>query len=127
MNVSLPDGTVLRDVPDGTTKAQLRAKLAANGYDVSKLDSAPAAPAAPAEVSWGQRGDEAAQGFRGGVDDAALGIKGLLPQGVQDFGDRLGETLGMRKLTKETATPIPDTWAGTAGAIGANVALTAAP
>ena len=37
MDVTLPDGTVIRGVPDGTTKDQLRAKLASNGYDVSKL------------------------------------------------------------------------------------------
>lgn len=41
MDVTLPDGTVLRGVPDGTTKAQIREKLKANGYDVSKLDAAP--------------------------------------------------------------------------------------
>lgn len=45
MNVTLPDGTVLEDVPDGTTKAELTAKLQANGYDVSKLSASP--PAAP--------------------------------------------------------------------------------
>lgn len=38
MDVTLPDGTVIRGVPDGTTKAELRSKLASNGYDVSKLD-----------------------------------------------------------------------------------------
>lgn len=37
MDVRLPDGTVIRGVPDGTTKAQLREKLARNGYDVSGL------------------------------------------------------------------------------------------
>lgn len=31
MDVTLPDGTVIHDVPDGTTKAQLSAKLSANG------------------------------------------------------------------------------------------------
>lgn len=40
MDVQLPDGTILRDVPDGTTKAQLVAKLQSNGYDTSKLDPA---------------------------------------------------------------------------------------
>lgn len=37
MDVTLPDGTVIRGVPDGTTKEQLYAKLQKNGYDVSKL------------------------------------------------------------------------------------------
>ena len=37
MDVRLPDGTLLRNVPEGTTKAQLTEKLAANGYDIGKL------------------------------------------------------------------------------------------
>lgn len=37
MDVRLPDGTVIRGVPDGMSKADLTAKLARNGYDVSKL------------------------------------------------------------------------------------------
>lgn len=38
MDVRLPDGTTIRNVPDGTTKAELREKLARNGYDVSGLE-----------------------------------------------------------------------------------------
>mgnify|MGYP000128396579 CR=1 FL=1 len=37
MDVRLPDGTLIRDVPDGMTRDQLTQKLAANGYDVAKL------------------------------------------------------------------------------------------
>lgn len=37
MDVQLPDGTVLRGVPDGTSKADLVAKLKSNGYDTSSL------------------------------------------------------------------------------------------
>lgn len=37
MDVRLPDGTVIRGVPDGMSKADLTAKLASNGYDVSAL------------------------------------------------------------------------------------------
>jgi hypothetical protein len=37
MDVRLPDGTVIRGVPDNITKAELTDKLARNGYDVSKL------------------------------------------------------------------------------------------
>lgn len=40
MNVELPDGTVIQDVPDGISRAELTAKLARNGYDVSKLQAA---------------------------------------------------------------------------------------
>jgi hypothetical protein len=42
MDVRLPDGTIIRGVPDGISKADLTAKLARNGYDVSKLGGAPA-------------------------------------------------------------------------------------
>jgi hypothetical protein len=41
MDVRLPDGTIIRGVPDGMSKADLTAKLARNGYDVSKLGGPP--------------------------------------------------------------------------------------
>jgi hypothetical protein len=47
MDVRLPDGTVIKNVPDGMSKADLTAKLKSNGYDVSKLE-APVAP--PSEI-----------------------------------------------------------------------------
>jgi hypothetical protein len=40
MNVKLPDGTVIHNVPDGMSKAELYAKLKSNGYDVAKLSGA---------------------------------------------------------------------------------------
>ena len=41
MDVRLPDGTVIKNVPDGMSKADLTAKLSANGYDISKLEAPP--------------------------------------------------------------------------------------
>lgn len=45
MDVRLPDGTIIRGVPDGTTREQLTAKLKANGYNIdapaSKEDKSP--------------------------------------------------------------------------------------
>lgn len=38
MDVRLPDGTLLQNVPDGTTKAELVAKLKRNGFDTSGLE-----------------------------------------------------------------------------------------
>lgn len=38
MDVKLPDGTILRGVPDGMSKADLVAKLKTNGYDTSGLE-----------------------------------------------------------------------------------------
>jgi hypothetical protein len=46
MDVRLPDGTIIKGVPDGMSKADLTAKLQANGYDVSKL-TAPSVPQLP--------------------------------------------------------------------------------
>lgn len=37
MDVRLPDGTIIKNVPDGISKADLTQKLKTNGYDVSKL------------------------------------------------------------------------------------------
>jgi hypothetical protein len=39
MDVRLPDGTIIKNVPDGISKADLTAKLQANGYDISKLNT----------------------------------------------------------------------------------------
>lgn len=47
MDVRLPDGTVIKNVPEGTTKRQLLDKLKAKGYDVGAM-AAPSAPAPPA-------------------------------------------------------------------------------
>lgn len=41
MDVRLPDGTVIKGVPDGMSKADLTAKLKSNGYDLSKLEAKP--------------------------------------------------------------------------------------
>lgn len=49
MDVKLPDGTIIKDIPDGMSKADLTAKLAKNGYDVSKLMPAPDVNAIPGQ------------------------------------------------------------------------------
>lgn len=57
MDVRLPDGTLLRNVPDGMSKADLTAKLQSNGYDIGKL-SAPTRANVDAETTqipeWGK-------------------------------------------------------------------------
>lgn len=45
MNVTLPDGTTIEGVPDGTSKADLFAKLKANGHPVDESWMKPEAPA----------------------------------------------------------------------------------
>lgn len=39
MDVRLPDGTVIQNVPDDISKAELTAKLKSNGYDIAKLET----------------------------------------------------------------------------------------
>lgn len=55
MNVTLPDGTVIEDVPEGTTKTQLIGKLQKGGYDVSGLIRQTAAQETVGEMSGTQR------------------------------------------------------------------------
>jgi len=85
MDVRLPDGTVIKNVPDGMSKADLTAKLKANGYDVSKLEAPPSEiPAPRAEPSTYEKVREyvaptvEALGAAGG---AALGVP-LGPAGI---------------------------------------------
>jgi hypothetical protein len=82
MDVRLPDGTIIKGVPDGMSKADLTAKLQANGYDMSKLE--PAAPAStampgPREPSLYQRAREMVSPTveaLGAVGGGALGSMG---------------------------------------------------
>lgn len=74
MDVRLPDGTVIKDVPDGTTKAQLAEKLKANGMAVPSDWLAPA-PKQEAVVTAGQQLMEVPRQL--GLT-ARAGVKGLL-------------------------------------------------
>lgn len=58
MDVRLPDGTVIQNVPEGTTKEQLTAKLNAKGYSIP-TDNVPEAPA-PKSYTAGEAATEAA-------------------------------------------------------------------
>jgi hypothetical protein len=98
MDVRLPDGTIIKGVPDGMSKADLTAKLQANGYDVSKL-TAPAAPALPEslrprtaasegtpgarqDLSTGQRVYQAARPFVAPLFEAGGAVAGGLIGGT---------------------------------------------
>lgn len=129
MDVKLPDGTVIRGVPDNITKADLVSRLQRNGYDTSQLAPAP---------TTGQKVKQGAGNFAAGlvrgagsigatllapVDAAAraVGIENdfigrtdrreMMDSGLQTMGaetDSLG--YGAGKITGEIA--------GTAGAGG---------
>jgi hypothetical protein len=103
MDVRLPDGTILKNVPDGTTKAQLTEKLAANGYDISMLGGAPAAEAAPVEQVNPRRQMVQAElrsaaapfaGFSKGVSNVMFGGQRLAGKGLEAIGaTETGQTL----------------------------------
>lgn len=73
MDVTLPDGTVVKGIPDGTTKADLAKKLTSNGMKVPQEWLAPAAPTTP---------KQRAQNFVGGLN---------LPNAEKDPGMRAFE------------------------------------
>ena len=70
---------------------------------------------------------DALKGAKASLDKAALGIKGLLPQGVQDAGDWVDKQFGGAGLTKETAVQVPDSTAGKTGAIATDIGMGLAP
>lgn len=78
MDVRLPDGTVIRGVPDGMSRADLTAKLARNGYDVSRL--ATKQDAAPNPTEGMSTFDTAAAGLGKGVVDVGRGLKQRLDE-----------------------------------------------
>jgi hypothetical protein len=55
MDVRLPDGTVINNVPEGTTKAELTAKLTAKGYNLP-IDNAPVQPQVEQPKSYSTMG-----------------------------------------------------------------------
>lgn len=88
MDVRLPDGTIIKDVPDGTTKADLVTKLQRNGMAVPAewLDSKPKPKGMEGGALHG-----VAQGVRDSVDAAAQTLYHAMPKGVQgalDSADR---------------------------------------
>lgn len=94
MNVTLPDGSVIRNVPDGTTKAQLIEKLRANGYDVSGLTPKREATAKDKAVD---SGNAVGTGFwRGAARLAGLPVD--TAQNVIDLG-KAGLGVAYREVT----------------------------
>lgn len=68
MDVRLPDGTLIKGVPDNITKAELVSKLKANGMDTSGLEPAPAQ-----EPGWFEPGSKSEAAVRGFSQGATLG------------------------------------------------------
>ena len=90
MNVRMPDGTVIENVPDGITQSELLRRY-------QKMTAPPAPAEQPEDPGiLGSMAIGAGRTF----DRAAAGIKDMLPQSVQNYGDRLGKALGMADGSK---------------------------
>jgi hypothetical protein len=114
-----PDGKVYRVTGNGTAEeamAQVQAQVG----------GAPTAALAQAKPEGTVLGD-LGQGLKASVDRTALGVKGLLPQSVQDWGDRADAFLGNGPLNKQTAVKAPNSVAGTVGDVGGEVLQMLAP
>src|SRR6267378_986954 len=86
MDVQLPDGTVIKGIPEGTTKAQLAEKLKANGRDVPKeWTSAP-------KGNYEQATDEMSglQKFGAGIGGAMVGAGLGIKQAAAGIGNKIG-------------------------------------
>lgn len=114
MDVRLPDGTIIRGVPDGMSKAELTAKLQANGYDVSKL-TAPAAPQLPESL---RPRTAAPDGIPGARQDASLysRVRPFVAPTLEALGAGGGALLGGAAGT--LAAPGVGTAAGAVGGAG---------
>lgn len=112
MDVRLPDGTVIKGVPEGTTKAQLVEKLTRNGYSVPAEWMSEAKPRVdPTE------GMSTAERFLAGAG-----------KGMVDLARGVGQRVGLVDQSaidaaKELDAPLMRTGAGKAGAVAGNVAV----
>jgi hypothetical protein len=102
MDVRLPDGTIIKGVPDNMSKADLTAKLKANGYDVSKLEAPTVAPSeipAPRKERgfFGTIGapiQAASEGIISGGGNVMFGGQRLLGMGLEKIGGADASSLG---------------------------------
>lgn len=90
MDVRLPDGTVIKDVPDGTTKADLAAKLQKNGMEVPAEWMTPADKPKGAPMS---RMEKIGTGMADPIHGGAQLLTKMLPTGVVDAGNSLNNWL----------------------------------
>jgi hypothetical protein len=87
MDVRLEDGTIIKNVPDGTTKAQLLAKLGKSQDPVAEPSTPP--PTTIERVGRGMM--DAPQGLTQGLLQGAEGLPG-----VKEANARMGEKLGIK-------------------------------
>jgi hypothetical protein len=113
MDVRLPDGTVIKNVPEGTTKRQLLDKLKAKGYDVGAM-AAPSAPAPPAPEpeTFGQ---QVLRGAASTADIIAESVPGMAAMVAYPFQRIAGAVTG------QSAEDVAASQARVLGAVSAPV------
>jgi hypothetical protein len=116
MNVRMPDGTVIENVPEGITQSDLLARYQRH------TDPAPPPQSLTDKFPELAGGDPlgqlnaAAVGLGYGIDRAAAGLRQIVPEGIRNAVDAFGAKLGMgtppsidpeqRKADKATLAPL---------------------
>jgi hypothetical protein len=130
MDVRLPDGTVIQNVPDGMTKAGLASKLAANGHDTSWYQT-DVAPENRADYQYDPTsGMSGMDKFMAGAGKSVVDMG----RGIRQIGAEAGQLVGLDtnadqyrqqqdQLSAQDA-PLMRTGAGIAGNIAGNIAAT---
>jgi len=113
MDVRLPDGTVIRNVPEGTSKEQLVEKLSRSGYDVSALK--PKAQEQPKQEP-SRLLQDAAKLARGFLQMGPLGMAAVGVGGAMESIDKAAEAAGgyTTDVVAKVAPPEAAAVAGTA-------------
>lgn len=91
MDVKLPDGKVLKGVPDGTTKAQLSEKLSANGI---KFDETPKSKLSVDDFT-----------LFGAAKNIGKSVVGQMGEGFSDIGGMVKDALFMGDKQKPASDP----------------------
>jgi hypothetical protein len=128
MDVRLPDGTVIQNVPDGTSKKDLTDSLARNGYDVRKLGLDPSQPFQIGKAGLAQAARDVAET----PSDSFLGDVGRrLATGIGAGANKLASAVlpwtddkDTRQVAQEMVNAIPG--AG-AAEMATEIAMTAGP
>lgn len=132
MDVQLPDGTILRGVPDGMSKADLAIKLKNNGYDTSKLEATSATPKKSIYETQAQEQSKTPFGLAnflpavgGAMNSAYLGGKQMLMQGADmvDGGKRADAMIPAIEENRAAMQGLTSTKMGMAGDFVGNVAM----
>ena len=120
MDVTLPDGTLVQGIPDGTTKSQIASKMKAAGHAVPDEWLAPSATKAAQPFSAGETADVAASlatgagaSILGGISKAGGYLKqaagyGAPGENVAAEGDKLAEGLTWAPKTERGKAVMAD-------------------